>query len=208
MTIPYFWTSSIKRNMNLIQCIRQGIASIKLKKHQAIPLRKCVKRSKLVCSFKEDFIISINNVSKFLLIWSLDGALRNRDQLNKSLVWFFICWTTVTNTEITFLWKNEAKSKGFIRKFHKFTNDQLSLLFRLKGRKLYPACKIYYGKRQCGKNYVEKTIRNTATRLSELRKPPHQSEPAQHIETILDIYLIEPYWTFIWLVYIMQRHIY
>ena len=56
--------------------------------------------------------------------------------------------------------KNEAKSKDFIRKFHKFTNNQfrltiswntrkLSSLFRLKDKNWYPACKIYYGKCQC-----------------------------------------------------------
>ena len=57
--------------------------------------------------------------------------------------------------------KNEAKSKDFIRKFHKFTNNQFRLaiswnarkfssFLRLKDKNLYPACKICYGKCQCG----------------------------------------------------------
>ena len=65
--------------------------SIKLTKHQVIPLRKSVKRSKLVCSFKDGFIIPINNASRFFLIWLLDGALRNIDKSNKCPLWLFIC---------------------------------------------------------------------------------------------------------------------
>ena len=89
--------------------------------------------------------------------------------------------------------KNEAKSKDFIRKYHKFANNQfrlaiswntrkLSSLFRLKDKNLYPACKIYYGKCQCGEDYVRETVRNTATRWSEHNNPTHKSEPAQHIK--------------------------
>ena len=69
----------------------QGIVSIKLIKHQAIQLRESVKLSKLVCSFKDAFIILINNASRFFLIWLLDGALHNIDQSNKCTIWFFIC---------------------------------------------------------------------------------------------------------------------
>ena len=90
--------------------------------------------------------------------------------------------------------KNEAKSKDIIRKFHKCTNNQfqlafswntrkLSSLFCLKDKNLYPACKIYYGKCQCGEDYVGETIRNTATHWSEHNNPTHKSEPAQHIKT-------------------------
>ena len=55
-------------------------------------------------------------------------------------------------------------------------------LFRLKDKNLYPACKIYYGKCQCGEDYVGETIRNTTTRWSEHNNPTHKSEPAQHIK--------------------------
>ena len=64
--------------------------SIKLTKHQVIPLRKSVKRSKLVCSFKDGFLIPINNASRFL-IWLLDGAFHNIDQSNKCPIWFLVC---------------------------------------------------------------------------------------------------------------------
>ena len=56
-------------------------------------------------------------------------------------------------------------------------------MFRLKDQNLYPACEIYYGKCQCGKDYVRETIRNTATHWSEHNNPTHKSEPAQHIKT-------------------------
>ena len=62
--------------------------------------------------------------------------------------------------------KKKIKSKDFIRKFHRFANNQfrlaiswntrkLSSLFRLKDKNFYTTCKIYYGKCQCGKDYVE-----------------------------------------------------
>ena len=49
---------------------------------------------------------------------------------------------------------------------------------------MYPACKIYYGKCQCGKDYVGEAIRNTATHWSEPNNPTHKSEPTQHIKNI------------------------
>ena len=42
--------------------------SIKLIKHQVIPLRKSVKQSKLVCSFKDGLKTPINNASRYFLI--------------------------------------------------------------------------------------------------------------------------------------------
>ena len=64
--------------------------SVKLIEHQVMPLRKSlVKRSKLVCSFTDGFIISINNASRFFLIWLLDRVLHNMDQSNKFPTWFF-----------------------------------------------------------------------------------------------------------------------
>ena len=48
-----------------------------------LSLRESVKRSKLVCSFKDGFIVPISNASRFFLIWLLDGALHNMDQSNR-----------------------------------------------------------------------------------------------------------------------------
>ena len=55
-------------------------------------------------------------------------------------------------------------------------------MFCLKDKNLYPACKIYYGKCQCGEDYVGEIIRNTETRWSDHNNPTHKSEPAQHVK--------------------------
>ena len=74
-----------------------------------------------------------------------------------------------------------------IKKFYKFTNNNFRLaisweirkiksLFKIKGKNLDPACKIYYGEcEQCGNNYIGETVRNTVTRCWKiLCKPPSQ----------------------------------
>ena len=39
----------------------------------------------------------------------------------------------------------------------------MKMLFKIKYRNLYPACKIYYGEcEHCGDNYIGKTVRNTS----------------------------------------------
>ena len=118
---------------------------------------------------------------------------RNNEEELIILSCFFEVEPTFLLLKLPYCEKNEAKSKDFIRKFHKFTNNQfrlviswstrkLSYLFRLKDKNLYPACKIYYVKCQCGEDYIGETIRNTATRWSEHNNPTHKSEPAQHIK--------------------------
>ena len=58
----------------------------------------------------------------------------------------------------------------------------MKLLFKIKDKNLYPACKIYYGECQhCRDNYIGETARNTVTRWSE-HNPDHKSEPAEHIK--------------------------
>ena len=88
--------------------------------------------------------------------------------------------------------KMKQKSKDFIKKFHKFTNNNLRLaiswktrkmktLFKINDKNLHPACKIYYGEcEHYGDNYIEETVRNTVTRWSEHSNLNHNSEPAEH----------------------------
>ena len=58
--------------------------------------------------------------------------------------------------KLPFCEQNELKSKDFIKKFHKFTNNNFMLaiswktrkiksLFKIKDKHLHPACKIYFG---------------------------------------------------------------
>ena len=72
--------------------------------------------------------------------------------------------------------QNEVKSKYFIKKFHKFNNNNFRLAiswktrkmktrFKIKDKNLYPSCKIYYGEcEHCGDHYIGETVRNTVTR--------------------------------------------
>ena len=80
--------------------------------------------------------------------------------------------------ELPFCKQNEIKSKDFIKKFHKFTNNnfrlaiswktrKMKMLFKIKDKNLYPASKTYREYQHCGDNYNGKNVRNTVTRWSE-----------------------------------------
>ena len=100
--------------------------------------------------------------------------------------------------KLPFCEENELKSKDFIKKFHKFTNNnfrpaiswktrKMKTLFKIKYENLYPACKICYGEcEHCGDNYIGETVRNVVTRWSEHNNPDHKSEPAKHIKKNID----------------------
>ena len=100
--------------------------------------------------------------------------------------------------KLPFCEQNEVKSKDFIKKFHKFTNNNFRLaiswktrkmktLFKIKDNNLYPACKICYGEcEHCRDKYFGETVRNTVTRWSEHNNPDHKSEPAEHIKRNID----------------------
>ena len=94
--------------------------------------------------------------------------------------------------KLPFCQNNEIKSKHFLKKFHQFTKNDFDIaiswetrkiqtLFHLKDKKLYPACKIYYGVCECGEDYIGKTNRNTITRWSEHDNPTKDCEPARHL---------------------------
>ena len=82
--------------------------------------------------------------------------------------------------------QNEVKSKDFIKKFHKFTNNNFRLaisqktrkmktLLKIKDRNLYPACKIYYEECQyCRDKYIGETVQNTFIQWSEHNNPDHK----------------------------------
>ena len=80
--------------------------------------------------------------------------------------------------KLPFCEQNEVKSKDFIKKFHKFTNNnfrlaiswktrKMKMLFKIKDKNLYPASKTYREYQHCGDNYNGKNVRNTVTRWSE-----------------------------------------
>ena len=57
----------------------------------------------------------------------------------------------------------------------------MQTLFHLKDKKLYPACKIYYGVCECGEDYISETKRNTITRWSEHDNATKDSVPSRHL---------------------------
>ena len=72
--------------------------------------------------------------------------------------------------KLPFCEQSKLKSKENIKTFHKFTNNnfrvaiswktrKIKLLFKIKNKNLYPACKIYCGEcEQWGDNYIGETV--------------------------------------------------
>ena len=92
--------------------------------------------------------------------------------------------------KLPFSQNNEIKSKHFLKKVHYFTKNNFDIAIswetrkmqtHLKDKKLYPACKIYYGVCECGEDYIGETKRNTITRWSEHDNATIDSEPARHL---------------------------
>ena len=102
--------------------------------------------------------------------------------------------------KLPFWEQNEVKSIDFIKKFHKFTNNNFRLaiswktrkmktLFKIKDKNLYQACRIYYGECEHYRyNYIGETVKNTVTRWSEHNNPDHKSDPTEHIKKIWRFY--------------------
>ena len=51
----------------------------------------------------------------------------------------------------------------------------------MKDKKLYPACKMYYGVCKCGEDYIGETKRNTILRWSEHDNVTEHSESERHL---------------------------
>ena len=77
--------------------------------------------------------------------------------------------------EIPYCEPNEIKSKHFLKKFHKFTNNSFRMvitwktrnirsLFPLKDKNNYKSCVIYKGDCSCGSSYIGETRRNAEVR--------------------------------------------
>jgi len=63
----------------------------------------------------------------------------------------------------------------------------MQTLFRIKDKKIYPSCKIYYGICTCGVDYTGETKRNTETRWSEHNNPSNKkSNPSRHLNKNID----------------------
>ena len=89
--------------------------------------------------------------------------------------------------EIPYCEMNEIKSKHFLKKFYKFTNNSFRMvitwktrnirsLFPLKDKNDYKSCVIYKGDCFCGSRYIGETKRNAKVRWNEHNNPTKSSE--------------------------------
>ena len=134
----------------------------------------------VIRTFKEKNIVDQNN------------ATNDNDDEPLIPPYFFEVNKRFILLKLPFCQNNEIKSKHFLKKFHHFTKNNFDIaiswetrkiqtLFHLKEKKLYPACKIYYGVCECGEDYIGETKRNTITRWSEHDNATKDSEPSRHL---------------------------
>ena len=101
--------------------------------------------------------------------------------------------------EIPYCELNEIKSKHFLKKFHKFTNNSFRIvitwktrnirsLFPLKDKTDYKPCVIYKGDCSCGSRYIGETKRNAEVRWNEHNNPTKSSEPSTHLRSNINHY--------------------
>ena len=98
--------------------------------------------------------------------------------------------------EIPYCELNEIKSKHFLKKFHKFTNNSdvtwktrnIRSLFSLKDKNDYKSCVIYKGDCSCGSRYIGETKRNAEVRWNEHNNPTKNSEPSKHLRSNINHY--------------------
>ena len=96
--------------------------------------------------------------------------------------------------EIPYCELNEIKSKHFLKKFHKFTNNSFRMvitwktrnirsLFPLKDKNDYKSCFIYIEDCSCGSCNISETKRNVEVRCNKHNNPNKSSEPSKHLQT-------------------------
>ena len=121
-------------------------------------------------------------------------------------------WTTLFEitkpfifVEIPYCELNEIKSKHFLKKFHKFTNNSFRIvitwktrnirfLFPLKDKNDYKSFVIYKGVCSCRSRYIGETKHNAEIKWNERNNPTKSSEPSKHLRSNIDHYFT---WTVI-----------
>ena len=107
--------------------------------------------------------------------------------------------------EISYCELNEIKSKYFLKKFHKFTNNSFIMvitwktrnirsLFPLKDKNDYKSCVIYKGDCSCCSRYIGESKLNAEVRSNEHNNSTKSSEPSKHLRSNINHYFT---WTVI-----------
>ena len=166
--IPIHWSSKIpkryKRNTITTDLHRAGNIASNIKEEIQTTRKKFIKADYLR-PFVNSVINQYNNKTKEQQIDNEDGYIIPPYLFEEEKPFILL--------KLPFCEQNEVKSKDFIKKFHKFTNNSFRLaiswktrkmktLFKIKDKNLYPACKIYYGEcEHCGDNYIRETVQNS-----------------------------------------------
>ena len=171
ISVDLHWSKRISSNFDMVvQIIKSKFKSV------GYPLSFI---DNLIRTFKEKNIVDQNNAT---------------DDNDEPLIlpYFFEVNKRFILLKLPFCQNNEIKPKHFLKKFQHFTKNNFDIaiswetrkiqtLFHLKDKKLYPACKIYYGVCKCGDDYIGKTKRNTITSWSEHDNATKDSEPSRHL---------------------------
>ena len=96
-----------------------------------------------------------------------------------------------TLIHISFWEKDENELRDFVKRFDHFTKEKYCIwlrlkkkvksLFPLKGKNIYPACKISNLLCFYKENYISESKHTTATRWGQHNNRTHDSEPEKHL---------------------------
>ena len=101
--------------------------------------------------------------------------------------------------EIPYCKLNQIKSKHFLMKFHKFTNNSFRIaitwktrnmqsLFPLKDKTYYKSCVIYKGYFSCCSRYIGETKRNIEIRWNKLNNLTKRLGLSRHLRRNINHY--------------------
>ena len=98
--------------------------------------------------------------------------------------------TSIIFVEIPSCELNEIKSKHFLEKFYKFTNNSFRMVITWKQsfKSEYKSCVIYKGDCPCGWRYIGETKNNAEVRWNEHNNPTRSSEPSNHLQSNMNHY--------------------
>ena len=101
--------------------------------------------------------------------------------------------------EIPYCELNEIKSKHFLKKFQKFTNNSFRMVIMWKTRNIQSLltlkdkndcklCVFYKGDCSCGSRDIGETKRNVEVRWNEHNNPTKSSEASKHLRSNINHY--------------------
>ena len=140
-------------------------------------------------------------------LWSLinnviNGSLKGKEYGDESFIippTLFEITKPFIFVEIPYCELNEIKSKHFLKKFHKFTNNSLRILitwktrnirslFPLKEKNHHKSFVIYKRDCSCGSCYIGENKSNVEVRWNEHNNPTKSLEPSKQLWSNINHY--------------------